>query len=511
MFRSAVVSRFECMFDGSLPEISDLSSLSDAALVDAIGGVTRAENAACAVKVAAMAELFCRRTGLTNAEDRDSWWVDPEAAVAAEIGAAGGISQGLALSQTHRGVALRDRLPKVAALFAAGVISDLLVRTIVWRTALVLSPEAMAELDLELAQRVTRWGALSVKKTEQAIDELVEGIDPGALRRGRASGTARGVQFGSPADEPGFITMWARLYATDGVVIEQRVEETARSVCDADPRDADERRADALIAAVSHTAMACECGQPDCPGAAHERPPKNAVVYVVADEKSVQAATAAAAEAAPSESASSPAQCPAPPAFVFGGGVLPTALLGAIVERATIREVRHPGGAPPEPRYTPTLSTADFVRCRDLTCRFPGCDKPAQFCDLDHTVPYPVGPTHPSNLKCLCRFHHILKTFWNGAKGWRDRQLPDGTIVWTSPTGHTYTTYPGSKHLFPQLCQPTGTLWAGEPPVVEATGDRGLMMPKRRHTRAHNTAKAIAAERRLNDALVAERDKPPPF
>ena len=26
------------------------------------------------------------------------------------------------------------------------------------------------------------------------------------------------------------------------------------------------------------------------------------------------------------------------------------------------------------------------------------------------------------------------------------------------------------------------------------------MMPRRRHTRAHNTAKAIAAERRLNDA-----------
>ena len=148
--------------------------------------------------------------------------------------------------------------------------------------------------------------------------------------------------------------MWARVYATDGVVIEQRVEEMARSVCDADPRDADERRADALVAVVSHTAMACECGQPDCPGAAHEEAPaKNAVVYVVADEKSVRAATAAAAEAAPSESASSPAQCPAPPAFVFGGGVLPTALLGAIVERATIREVRHPGGAPPEPRYTP--------------------------------------------------------------------------------------------------------------------------------------------------------------
>jgi len=37
------------------------------------------------------------------------------------------------------------------------------------------------------------------------------------------------------------------------------------------------------------------------------------------------------------------------------------------------------------------------------------------------------------------------------------------------------------------------------------------MMPRRRNTRAHNTARAIAAERRPNDALVAERNKPPPF
>ena len=78
------------------------------------------------------------------------------------------------MSQTHRGVALRDRLPTVAALFAAGVISDLLVRTIVWRTALVESPARWPPLDRRLAQRVTRWGALSAKKTEAAIDELVD-------------------------------------------------------------------------------------------------------------------------------------------------------------------------------------------------------------------------------------------------------------------------------------------------------------------------------------------------
>ena len=68
--------------------------------------------------------------------------------------------------------------------------------------------------------------------------------------------------------------------------------------------------------------------------------------------------------------------------------------------------------------------------------------------------------------------------------GWRDRQLPDGTIIWTSPTGHTYLTYPGSLQLFPQLCKRTATLWDGDPPTRERTGGRDAMMPKRRHTRA---------------------------
>ena len=80
-----------------------------------------------------------------------------------------------------------------------------------------------------------------------------------------------------------------------------------------------------------------------------------------------------------------------------------------------------------------------------------------------------------------------------------------------SPTGHTYVTYPGSVHLFPALCEPTATLWHGDTPVVEPTVGRGVMMPKRRHTRADNRTRAITAERRLNDPHVTERNKPPPF
>jgi uncharacterized protein DUF222 len=298
-------------------------------------------------------------------------------------------------------------------------------------------------------------------------------------------------------------------------------------VCEDDPRTLRDRRSDALAAiGAGIYQLACECANPDCPAAGGQAPrPSTTVIHVVA--AAVEAAGAEntagtpAADAAPASGGSAvpdvqdapavPPACPASPAFVIGAGVLPTPLLAATLERATVREIVHPGDGPAEPRYTPSRALADFVRCRDLTCRFPGCDRPATHCDLDHTVPYPVGPTHASNLKCLCRFHHLLKTFWCGIGGWRDRQLPDGTVIWTSPTGHTYTTKPGSALWFPRLCLPTGALRLPEHTQSVGPDGRGAMMPKRRRTRADNLHRRIQAERKLNDEHVAERNRPPPF
>jgi hypothetical protein len=539
------------MFDGSLPEVDDLAALDDAALVDAAAGWSRTENAACARKTAVMAELFARRTGLP-AEEREDWWVDPQAAVGAELGAAQNISAWMALAQAHRGLVLADRLPTIGALFDAGLISEMLVRAIEYRTALVTDAEAIARVDAVLAEQVMAWGPLSVRKLEQAIDAIVDQVDPGALRRSRKATCERDVQFGSPSDEAGFTSMWARLYAPDAVVLKARVEQMARSVCEDDPRTLGERRSEALAAIAAGIAhLACECGSSECAAAARDaRRPATAVIHVVAQTGTVEAARtensrttsppdptpyatpdvdaaplapalaaehvsappaycpAPAAESAPT----SPASCPAPPAFVIGAGVMPAPLLAATVERATVREIRHPGDAPPEARYRPSRALADFVRCRDLTCRWPSCDNAAYDCDIDHTVPWPLGPTHASNIKCYCRFHHLLKTFYCGVGGWREQQLPNGTLILTAPTGHTYTTKPGCAQLFPTLCQPTATLWApGDEPTVPPSGDRGLMMPRRRRTRAENLARRIEAERKLNDAYIAERNRPPPF
>ena len=166
------------------------------------------------------------------------------------------------------------------------------------------------------------------------------------------------------------------------------------------------------------------------------------------------------------------------PAVIIGGGMLPAPLLAAtLAQTAKIVPIVFPGDSPPERRYIPSAVLATFVRCRDLTCRFPGCDAPADVCDVDHTIPYPVGPTQAANLKCLCRKHHLLKTF----SGLADRQHPDGTVVWTSPPGQSYTTHPGSRLLFPRLCRPTAA-------VITTRGISRRVGHRRNRSRADDAA-----------------------
>jgi hypothetical protein len=122
------------------------------------------------------------------------------------------------------------------------------------------------------------------------------------------------------------------------------------------------------------------------------------------------------------------------------------------------------------------------------------------------------------------RYHHLIKTFW----GWAEQQLPDGTLIVTTPGGQTYVTTPGSALLFPSLCHAVGGFAAPEADPSPGYGaERAAMMPRRRRTRAQGRANRIATERRHNrEAMLARKaarpshfgpappgsdDEPPPF
>ncbi|MBS4729279.1 DUF222 domain-containing protein [Mycobacterium sp. SM1] len=519
------------MFDGSVPAGAALAHADDATLVAAIGGWARVEAAASARRLAAIAELVARRVQ-GGSPERGRWSCDNWDAMAAEVAAAQGISHGMALGQMYLGVALRDRLPLVGALFAEGTIGARLVATIVWHTELIKDPEILRLVDKALAEDAARFGPLSANKTSQAIEALVDRYDPGALRRTRANARSRDVVIDCANQQAGTAALWGRLFATDAAVLDRRLTQMAHGVCEDDPRTTAQRRADALGAlAGGAERLACCCGNADCPVGAggHERA-AGVVIHVVAEASALDTrpdphisgepptprpitrdtplAEALAADPEPDP----PVGGSTPAAVLTTGGVIPNSLLAELIRSgAKLRPVCHPGEAvAPEAGYRPSAALERFTRCRDMTCRFPNCDRPAEFCDVDHTIPWPLGPTHPSNLKCLCKKHHLLKTFWTGVNGWSDQQLPDGTIIWTSPSGHTYTTRPASRLLFPALCLPTGELPA-TPTVYQPPRDRGIMMPKRRRTREHDRARRIDAERALNAAHIAERNHPPPF
>jgi len=191
--------------------------------------------------------------------------------------------------------------------------------------------------------------------------------------------------------------------------------------------------------------------------------------------------------------------------FVAGFGALPAAMVREVAKTARLKPVGIPKAT--ESQYRPSTALAEFVRARDLTCRWMGCDKPAWQGDIDHTVPYPLGPTHPSNNSCLCRFHHLLKTFHCGPYGWKVTQLAVGTMVFTSPSGRVHTTQPLGAMLFPHLAVPTGNLILGKEPPPGP--DRGLAMPRRKRTRTQDRALRIEWERGINRARYAAN--PPPF
>jgi Domain of unknown function (DUF222) len=86
--------------------------------------------------------------------------------------------------------------------------------------------------------------------------------------------------------------------------------------------------------------------------------------------------------------------------------------------------------------YQPSNLLRHIIKTRSPRCGFPGCRRPATRCDDDHTIPYHLGGRScECNLYPLCRRHHRCKQ----APGWHLDQPRPGELIWTAPSGRTYT------------------------------------------------------------------------
>jgi hypothetical protein len=85
--------------------------------------------------------------------------------------------------------------------------------------------------------------------------------------------------------------------------------------------------------------------------------------------------------------------------------------------------------------YQPGAALDRHIRLRDQTCRFPGCRRNSETCELDHRLAWADGGlTTEANMQALCPRHHHLKH----ETRWQVHRWPDGSTRWISPTGRSY-------------------------------------------------------------------------
>ena len=510
------------MFESTVHDPGELAALDDAALIDTITDATRITAAVEARRLAALAEFAHRRCDQAL---HPSWGCDDWDNAAAEIAAALTLHHGRAMNLMDTGLALRDRLPAIGALLLSGRITAATATTIAHRTALINDPTALTQVDTDLADAATGWGPLSNYKLDQAIDTIVDRHDPDAVRRARTTIRSRDITIGDPrTDRDGLTALYGRLATPDAALLDATLTAMAKSVCDDDPRTLAQRRADALGALAAHTDhLICACEDPDCTAKTGPHPATHITIHILANAATATpTALARAARTSIHGTGKKPRTTrgnnstgsstelrpepgtPAPSGIVPGrsGATIPAPLLADLIAHgARIRTVTTPTG-PAEPRYRPSARLDEFIRSRDITCRHPGCDRPATDCDLDHIIARNNGgPTHPANLGPRCRLHHLLKTFW---PGWTDTMTPDGTLTITTPTGHSYTQKPLSHLLFPDWNTTTAPAPPPRPPTRKTRSPGAtVMMPTRKQPRSKTRAQHITTERAANATQAA--------
>ncbi|MGI8695842.1 MAG: DUF222 domain-containing protein, partial [Mycobacteriales bacterium] len=300
------------------------------------------------------------------------------------------------------------RLPGTLRAWTAGAIEALKAR------AIADAAEALPAADVQrLEDRVLpRAVRQTIGQLRASLARAVAVIDPDGVEERHTRGVQdRRVELTPGSD--GMAQSWALLPADAATRLYQTLTTHARASA-GDGRTTDQRRADAL------TDLAELADRVTGSGSTTPSP----LVRVT-----VPASTLLGLDNAPGE--------------LDGYGPIPASMARRIAADATWRRLLTDATsgalldlAPHT--YRPSAALADFIRTRDRTCRFPGCRQPAAAADIDHTIPHPSGGTTQANLATLCRRHHLLKH----ETRWQLTNHGDGTLTWTTPTGHTYRTEP---------------------------------------------------------------------
>ncbi|MDR6689300.1 hypothetical protein J2X55_000199 [Microbacterium sp. 1154] len=350
--------------------------------------------------------------------------------VAAEIAAAESISDRTVQTQIGRAMALVDDYPETLAAWEEGKLTRAHVGVIL-DIGSPLPVEVRGEFD-EVA--VTTAEGLSPGRLRSRLAALAERLHPTTLterhHRGRDT---RCVRITTGPD--GMSDLVATLPTVLAVGIYDRLTHQARTLIDTrldDPIASTDERTTAQLRA-DILADLLLTGSPEADPTRTDDGPGTLGAIRARVQVVVPALTVLDRDGENTD-----------PAELIGHGPIDATTARALAEATTLpwdRVVTHPitGAVLHTDTYQRTTAIDRHLRARDRHCRWPGCTVPAIRCEVDHTHDYALGgSTDVANLAHLCQRHHTQKQFTR----WAVKQLPGGTLQWTSPTGRTYTDEP---------------------------------------------------------------------
>ncbi|MDF2046970.1 DUF222 domain-containing protein [Microbacterium sp. Kw_RZR3] len=336
---------------------------------------------------------------------------------------------------------LHERCPRLWDEFADGRTSERhAVETARLATSLPDDVGAWSAFDEGVADRATQLTPTKFAVSARALRERVhaESIDA----RHRRAARDRGVWMTPELD--GMASLTALLPADRARSIMSRLDRAARHLHAApdEERILAQLRADVLADLVTSP-------EPDMPASASLHAPS-----AVADERTAPPAAAEHRSPAPPTSPTVVVTIPAltllgadaEPATLEGYGPidLDTARRLAGEARSWVRLLTHPvSGAPlvlDRQTYRVPAALRRWLGVTSPTCIFPGCNRTARDCDLDHLTAWADGgTTDADNLEPECRHHHRLRheTRWTPT-----RDPATGQMSWHSPLGGAYDADP---------------------------------------------------------------------
>ncbi|PJJ72093.1 uncharacterized protein DUF222 [Diaminobutyricimonas aerilata] len=335
--------------------------------------------------------------------------------------------------------ALHERLPGTLRVFREGSISERHAHVMV-RHSVGLTAEQVVELEKGALRVAERMNSARFDHRVRMLRQKITAEK--AVERHRAAAEERHVAVEYTHDQMAYLT--AYLPAVEATAILNRLEDTALGLRGA-PEETRSRR---QIMADTLTELLLGG---DAPGASPIVPTVRLTVPVL----------------------TLLGQSDEPPVLDgFGPVDLETACRLTADAPSFTRVLTHPetGAALSigRTRYRPTTAMRDWLRMRDGTCRFPGCGRAADRCDLDHTTDWADGgATDHLNLAHLCRAHHTLKHH----TGWTVRPGPaPGDLEWTSPLGSTHLSEPEIRYGPPPPTPAFEVSPAGDAPELERIG-----------------------------------------